>query len=275
MEPNLETVDLPGPFEVSGDDEISRLAAALNTMRGRIEQLVESLADRDRQRREWIAQVSHDLRTPLTALSACLERAKERYRREEHDTPEASGVFEAIEVASQDQQRLQTLVDDLFELARLDANESLLLEPVPPGELVRQAVRGLRPMAEARDITLEADVGASLPTVRADGRRLMRALENMLRNAVQFARSAVVLRVAVEGDELTFEVLDDGPGLPVKDGEVVLGLTDNSPRRPDSTGLGLLVTRRVAMAHGGRLTGTNRNSGGAAVAVRIPVVPVI
>ena len=62
-----ELVDLPGPFDVSGEDEIALLATALNTMRGRIEELVASLADRDRQRRDWIAQVSHDLRTPLTA----------------------------------------------------------------------------------------------------------------------------------------------------------------------------------------------------------------
>ncbi|MCB9851365.1 MAG: HAMP domain-containing histidine kinase [Phycisphaerales bacterium] len=266
---NPENVDLPGPFAVSGDDEIARLATALNTMRGRIEQLVGRLEDRDRQRREWIAQVSHDLRTPLTALSACLERAMERYSND--GKPHDRGLIEAIQVARQDGQRLQTLVDDLFELARLDAGEKLVAEPVPPGELVRQTVRGLRPLAEARNLKLTADVAPSLPTVRADGRRLMRALENMLRNAIHFAKARVVLSVYVDEGMLKFEVSDDGPGLPVKAGIVRLGQSDSAAKRPDSAGLGLIVTRRVATAHGGKLDGRNLPEGGAAVWIQIPI----
>lgn len=268
-----ENVDLPGPFAVSGDDEIARLATALNTMRSRIEQLVDRLADRDRQRREWIAQVSHDLRTPLTALSACLDRALQRQEHSENPN-DRSGVHDAIQVARQDSLRLQTLVDDLFELARLDAGEKLTLEPVPPGELVRQAVRGLRPLAEVRGITMTGEVAPALPTVRADGRRLMRALENMLRNAVHFARQQVTLRVSIDDGQLRFEVRDDGPGLPVQNGQAVLGQSQTGARRPDSAGLGLIVTRRVATAHGGTLGGGNRPEGGAAVWIRIPVIPV-
>jgi hypothetical protein len=273
LDDSPENVDLPGPFAVSGDDEIARLATALNTMRGRIKQLVARLADRDRQRREWIAQVSHDLRTPLTALSACLDRALQRYGNGDGSGVHA-GVIDAIQVAKQDGQRLQTLVDDLFELARLDAGEELTIEPVPPGELVRQAVRGLRPMAEVRGICMTAEVAPSLPTVRADGRRLMRALENLLRNAVHFAKTQVTLSVRLENAALMFEVADDGPGLPVLDGHVVLGKSHSGARRPDSAGLGLVVTRRVAAAHGGAIGGLNRPEGGATVWVRIPVQPV-
>lgn len=264
-------VDLPGPFQVSGDDEIARLASALNTMRGRIQELVARIGERDRQRREWIAQVSHDLRTPLTALVACLDRLRERVV--SNDSPaDRAALLDALNVARQDGQRLQTLVDDLFELARLDANEALVLEPVPPGELVRQTVRGLRPLAEARGITLVARPAPALPTIRADGRRLMRALENMVRNAIYFARTRVELVATCDEDDLRFEVLDDGPGLPLRDGKVVLGQSDDQPRRPDSAGLGLVVTRRVAAAHGGALQGANRPEGGARVWIRIPAV---
>ena len=271
LDEKVENIDLPGPFSTSGDDEIARLAVALNTMRGRIEDLVAHLGERDRQRREWIAQVSHDLRTPLTALSVCLERAAEKFT----DTAkpvDRSAVIEVLTVARQDGQRLQTLVDDLFELARLDANEQLVLEPVPPGELVRQTVRGLGPMAEAKGIELLATVSPSLPIVRADGGRLMRALENLVRNALHFGRRRVQVVVACDGDHLKFEVLDDGPGLPEEDGKVILGQFDDQPRRPGSTGLGLIVTRRVATAHGGSVGGVNRPEGGAAVWMRIPIV---
>ena len=261
LDEKLKTVDLPGPFLVSGDDEIARLAAALNTMRERIKALVIRLEERDRQRREWIAQVSHDLRTPLTALSVCLDRAKEKLV-ETEDPNERSGVMEAITVAHQDGRRLQLLVDDLFELARLDARDDLVLEPVPPGELVRHAVRGLKPMAEAQGIALKANVEPSLPLIRADGRRLMRALENLLRNAIQYGESKAELIATYREGDLIFEVQDDGPGLPEKDGMIVLEDSTKKPRKPDSAGLGLIVTARVATAHGGSLGGRNLPGGG-------------
>ncbi len=267
----VETIDLPGPFDVTGDDEIARLAVALNTMRGRIEDLVIQLKERDRQRREWIAQVSHDLRTPLTALSVCLNRAKETLARSENSS-EKDSVTNAINVALQDGHRLQTLVDDLFELARLDASEELNLEPVPPGELVRQTVRGLAPMADSLGIELTTTIEPSLPTIRADGRRLMRALENMLRNAVQYGEKRVEIVVSAVGKYLKFEVKDDGPGLAEENGQVVFTETVKRPRRPDSTGLGLIVTNRVATAHGGSLGGENRPEGGASVWILIPIV---
>lgn len=272
LDENVENVDLPGPFEIAGEDEIARLARALNTMRGRIEVLVEHLADRDRQRRDWIAQVSHDLRTPLTALVACLDRTRERLAEDTRGV-DRDAILDAIAVAHQDSHRLQTLVDDLFELARLDANEELTLEPVPPGELVRQTVRGLMPIAELKGIRLTSSIAPALPTIRADGRRLMRALENMVRNAIHFGRTDVRLSAAQDGEYLRFEVTDDGPGLPLVDGEVLLAQTDHGPRRPDSAGLGLIVTRRVAEAHGGSLAGANRDEGGAKVWIRIPIVP--
>jgi signal transduction histidine kinase len=269
---DTERFDLPGPFEVRGDDEIAQLASALNTMRSRIEELMGRLAERDRQRREWIAQVSHDLRTPLTALSACLDRAGSRLS-ESPGFAQRGSLEEAITVARQDTDRVQTLVDGLFELARLDAGESLFLEPVPPGELVRQAVGGLRPMAEAQGIALRAVIAPSLPIIQADGRRLMRALENLIRNAIHFAEERVEVAATCEGAYLQFQVRDDGPGLPEKSGEVLFAQTDDQPRRPDSAGIGLIVTRRVAIAHGGSIGGANPPTGGAQVWIKIPLTP--
>lgn len=269
---DVHNVDLPGPFGDEGDDEIARLASALNTMRGRIQQLVARLEDRDRQRREWIAQVSHDLRTPLTALAACIDRVGGAIDGAD-GKPDVNAVRNAFNVARQDCDRLQTLVEDLFELARLDAREELIREPVPPGELVRQTARILEPLAAADGVDIGAEVSPSLPTIQADGRRLMRALENMIRNAIHFARSRVTIAVDRDGDQLSFSVTDDGPGFALVDGQIILGQTDERLRRPDSAGLGLIVTRRVAEAHGGELNGANRPEGGARVWIRIPIHP--
>ncbi len=262
---------LPAPFEVGGRDEITVLAGAMNAMRGRVAALLGGLAQREVNRREWIAQVSHDLRTPLTALTACLDRA-EMLLAERDDDASRERLRELIQVAQYDADRVRDLADDLLEIARLEAEDDLLREPVPPGELVRQAVRGLGPLAEARGVRLETVIESVPETVEADGRRLLRALENLLRNAIQHARSRVEVRVAQAAGGLRFAVGDDGPGLPESDGRIDLVALSERRSRDDSTGLGLRVTRRVAEAHGGRIGAENSpESGGALVWFEIPL----
>ena len=258
--------DLPGPFPTRGKDEIATLARALNLLRSRVSELVGGLEQRDAARREWIAQVSHDLRTPLTALTACLDRADQVL------DPLQGEMRELVNSARLDADRVATLAEDLLDIARLDADDSLSIEPVPPGEIVRQAHQGLRYLADARGVSLRAEVAANLPILMADGRRLMRAMENMLRNGIQFARSEIVLSVSLHQDQLRFEVRDDGPGFPATegDGSVDIDGLAGQLSRADSAGLGLAVTRRVAEAHGGALGACNLAGSGGAIWIDIP-----
>lgn len=260
---------LPGPFPDTGGDEIGSLARSLNSLRRRVADQVEGMARRDSERREWIAQVSHDLRTPLTALLACLDRS-EAVLAEAAGEQQTEKMKELLSVARMDARRVHTLADDLLEIARLDAVEHLDLEPVPPGELVRQTVRALGPLAEASDIELGTEIEPGLPIPKGDGRRLLRAMENLLRNAIEHARRSVVVAVARCAGGLRFEVRDDGPGLPVEGDEVILGRALGDRKRDDSAGLGLVVTRRVAEAHGGRIGAANRAGGGAVVWLVLP-----
>lgn len=262
--------DLPGPFDDAGKDEIAGLGRALNTFRQRVGELLEGLAERDSQRREWIAQVSHDLRTPLTALTACLDRADQALR-EGADDDLRQRMAELVGVARLDADRVNTLADDLLDIARLDADEAPELEPVPPGELVRHAARTLQPLAELRDIAVDVLLDQGLPTLHADGRRLLRALENLLRNALQFASSRVELSARREDGALVLELRDDGPGFPAEDGRVDLGHLAGRRSRQDSAGLGLLVARKMAEAHGGRLEVSNRPEGGGLARIVLPV----
>ncbi|MCK4660440.1 MAG: HAMP domain-containing histidine kinase [Phycisphaerae bacterium] len=268
--PGGDHAGLPGPFDERGNDEIALLARSMNAMRSRAAELVNDLEKQDAARCEWIAQVSHDLRTPLTALLACLDRTElvlesadgESLKREMH---------RFLAVARADADRVQTLADDLFEIARLEASDPLDLEEVPPGELARQAIMELEPMAAQLGITLEASLTRSLPILIADGRRLMRALQNLLRNAIQHAAQRVEVRACAHGDGVRFEVRDDGNGFPEQDGDVVLCDLGRDRGRGDSAGLGLTVTRRVAEAHGGRIGACNLDTGGASVWIVIPV----
>jgi two-component system sensor histidine kinase MtrB len=272
--------ELPGPFDESGDDEIAIVAGTMNAMRKQVESRLRELSLRDIRRREFIAQVSHDLRTPLTAQLACLDRAglllekpDGQFNRQE--------LQELLAVAKLDADRVHTLADDLLEIARLDAGDRLTLEPVPPGELVRQAARALEPMASQRAIEIEVRVTAGLPMLHADGRRLTRAFENLLRNAIQHARSEVVVMAVLVGDCVRFEVRDDGRGLP-KEADFLdylrrlnkdVRLSKLAKRRsgPDSAGLGLVVAQRVAEAHNGIVDAYDLRGSGAAFFIDIPV----
>ena len=264
--PVADEGDLPGPFDESGTDEIARLARSMNAMRARVIELLASIHERDRSRRQWIAQVSHDLRTPLTALMACLERAREDLVEGRH-----ADLGERLAVARLDAERLGDLAEDLLDIARIDAEETCIREPVPPGELVRQTARALAGLAEREGVDIELEVARRLPELTADGRRLMRGLENLLRNALHHARGKVVLGASERDGHVRFSVQDDGPGLPEVGGNVAWDALGDHLSRPDSAGLGLVVVRKVAEMHGGRTGAENAQGGGARVWFEIPV----
>ncbi|MEM7309811.1 MAG: HAMP domain-containing sensor histidine kinase [Planctomycetota bacterium] len=258
---------LPGPFPAAGDDEVAALADAMNAMRARIAELLGQLEGRDAARREWIAQVSHDLRTPVGALSVGLDRLAGLG----DDKPARAERRELLDAARLDVRRIAALSEDLLELGRLEAGDELALDDVPPGELLAQTVEVLRPVAVDRGVALAAEAARDLPILRADGRRLARALENLALNSLQHARSRVELRAEVRGAELRYTVEDDGPGFPDADDELGLDALRTRRTRADSAGLGLRVVARVAAAHGGSAGVRNRPSGGAEAWLTLPL----
>ena len=257
---------LPGPFEVTGDDEVAQLATALNAMRARGIDLRETLAGRDGQRREWIAQISHDLRTPLTALVTCLDLLELRMKKSED---EHGG--ELIVAARHDADRVMQMAEDLLRIARLELDEELTLERVQPAELIEATVTGLAPLAGERGLELEVEVAGDLPAIEADGLMVLRGLENLVSNSLRHAESRIRLEARVEGQSVRFTVLDDGPGLPTNGRPVRFADLRAARSGADSSGLGLLVTERVAGAHGGRTGCANRPEGGAEVWFEVPV----
>ncbi len=264
--------ELPGPFLAQGRDEIAVLARSMNSMRDKTIALVQEASDRDAARRQWVAQVSHDLRTPLTALVACLDRARENLEAGTDLEDIRRDLRNRLTTAHLDAERVGNLADDLLDIARLDTEKALVLEPVPPGELARQVLAVMRPMAESLERELVPDVAKGLPQLDADGNRLMRGLENLLRNALQHSVRTVVLRVREHDESIRFEIRDDGAGLPQEpDGSIDLERLAGKLSRSDSAGLGLVVARLVAEAHGGRIGAENREEGGASVWLDLPL----
>ncbi len=261
---------LPGPFEESGKDEITQMAGALNSMRSRVIELVKRLEERDSRRSEWVAQVAHDLRTPLAALTTCLDRASDQLDR---GTSETDELRELLGTARLDANRVGTLAEDLLEIARLEIEEVALTEPVLPGEIVQDVVRGLQPIATDAGIHCEVEIAPDVPVAAADGRLICRALENLVVNSLQHARGTIAVRAHGAGEKVRFEVEDDGPGLPERDGRVLFSELKQQRSRADSAGLGLIVAQRVAQAHGGEIGARNVAEGGAVVWFEIPVSP--
>jgi len=176
-----------------------------------------------------------------------------------------------LDAAEFDTRRIRDLAEDLLEMARLEANADLQLESVPPGELLQSVIRELAPVAESRGIHLESSFPVEAIELKADGRRLIRAVENITLNSLQHADTMVRLSVRHRDSQLEILVEDDGPGLPEQNGQVVLTEIGQDPSRRDSAGIGLEVAQRIIAAHGGEISAENRARGGASVVVSLPL----
>jgi signal transduction histidine kinase len=230
-------------------DEIARLARTTNETLAALETSVE------RQRR-FVADASHELRSPIASLRTQLEVAAAH--------PELLDLDGAVE----DTVRLQRLAADLLLLARLDAGERPAGTRVDLVALAREEAAG-RPM-----VTVEA--GAAGAEVAGSRGQLGRVLANLLDNAERHARSAVTVTVRREGDRAAVvRVADDGDGVPEGDRERIferfVRLDDARSRDEGGAGLGLAIARDVAVRHGGTLTAGAAPGGGALFELRLPL----
>ncbi|MFF5229562.1 sensor histidine kinase [Dactylosporangium sp. NPDC000521] len=240
-------------------DEISALAATMNTMLDRIE------SASDAQRR-FVADASHELRSPLSTIHAGLDLLAAA------DLPPAAGVH--VTRMRHESARMARLIADLLLLARIDESgpqlrrEDVDLDDIVYTERDRLSVGhpGLR-------------VEARVSPVRVDGdpHHLQRVLRNLLDNAARHARGRVGIGLSAAGGVAELTVADDGPGIPAAERERVFGrfvrLDDDRSRQAGGTGLGLPIARDVVAAHGGTLTIHEGPDGGALLRIRLPMPP--
>lgn len=234
-------------------DEIHRLAETANATLDRLEEAVE-------QQRRFASDASHDLRSPLTAMRAEVESALL-----DIEATDWAETGEAI-LASID--RLQALVDDLLQIARLDSGAQGRSDPVDLGQLAAMELdRRRRRMRIVR--VLQSGV-----VIPGDRLRLGRVLTNLVDNAERHANSIVTVKVYWEGDEAVMEVLDDGAGVPPDKREMVFQrftrLDAARSRDAGGTGLGLAIARQISEGHGGTLE-IEDSPKGARFVLRIPV----
>jgi signal transduction histidine kinase len=249
--------ELSARAPVGGARELAELAGSFNTMAAGLEQLFDA-------RRELVAWASHDLRAPIASMQAMLEAIEDGLASAEDYLP----------TLREQVRTLSALVDDLFELARIDAGVlTLELRSTPIAPLVDSTLRLLRPEAEARGIALSADVALQAEAPVAPD-KIQRVLFNLVTNALRHTPSdgSVAIRVERRPTDLVLRVEDSGEGLPEDaPGRMFERFWRADRARSGSgAGLGLAIARGLVEAHGGRIWAENRPQGGACVAFTIP-----
>jgi signal transduction histidine kinase len=273
--------DLTLRIDDTSPDEIGRVGQAFNQMAGRLRDSLQALEAEKGQveallhaRRDLVANISHDLRTPIASLAAHLETLSEH--------PERLDAY--LPILSDETDRVSGLIGDLFELSRLDAREiELDLSPVALSDVIEKVVTTYAELAwERRRIVLEARLPEALPPVQADVQRAEQVLVNLIANALRFTPEGGIVTIEVEArpQEVEVRVSDTGIGIPPEDlphifersyrGDRARTLPRPGDRLGSGSGLGLAIVKGLVEAMGGAVDATSAPGEGTCVRFRLP-----
>ena len=234
--------------------------------------VVEDVSERrriDAIRRDFVANVSHELKTPVGALSLLAETL------DGEDDPEI--VARLSRRVATEAERLGRIIDDLLDLSRIEANERPSFRRVPIHLLLAEAAEPLRAVAEAQEIKLDVDRPPPHLTVPGDRRDLVSAVSNLIDNAVKYSErgSLVLVRAVADAETVSISVCDQGIGIPTRDlgriFERFYRVDRARSRLTGGTGLGLSIVRHVAANHGGTVRVTSREGEGSTFTLVLPV----
>lgn len=254
------------PVPESGPHEVRQLTRAFNSMVGRVQ-------GSQRAQRDLIANVSHELKTPLTSIQgfaqALLDGAAESPAARRH----------SAEVIHDEAGRMHRMVVELLDLARLDAGTAeMQIAAVDIGWLLGGVVDRFKPIAAQADIGLQADIEGTLPTLAADGDRLAQVFTNLLDNAVKFTPRGGHIRVSArrEGGEIQVIIQDTGAGISTGDLPRIFDRFYQADAargggEMHGAGLGLSIAQEIVKTHGGRITVRSTPGRGSEFIVHLPV----
>ncbi|HET7273370.1 MAG TPA: ATP-binding protein, partial [Rubrobacter sp.] len=258
--------NLRAKVPVEGHDELAALAADFNLMAQDLAEASAREEEAERARRDLIAAVSHDLRTPLASTRALIEAVADGVV----EDPETRARYLAS--ARSELEKLGRLVDDLFELSRIDAGALRLnLEEASLRDLISDTLSGFRHQAERKGVSLVGEVSDGVDPVLANPPRLQRVLYNLVSNALRHtpADGTIVLRAEPGEGMVRVEVSDTGEGIVPEDLSRVFERSFRGERSRtrtgagDGAGLGLAIARGLIEAHGGEMSVESQSGEGA------------
>jgi two-component system sensor histidine kinase SenX3 len=234
--------------------------------------VIEDVSERrriDTVRRDFVANVSHELKTPVGALSLLAETLDG-----EEDTETISMLAGRV---GAEVERLGRIINDLLDLSRIESEERPPSDLVAVHNVVAEAVEPLRAVAAAKGIQLEIDEVPTSLVVNGDAEDLVSAVSNLVDNAVKYSPtgSPVAVRVTADPSTVSIEVVDRGIGIPARDRERIFErfyrVDRARSRLTGGTGLGLSIVRHVAVNHGGEVTVSSEEGAGSTFVLRLPL----
>ncbi len=261
-------------LELFGPPELSVVIAAEPLTDGSAVATIEDVSERrrlDAVRTDFVANISHELKTPVGALAVLADALSG-----ESDPEVVQRVAERMVAESL---RVTRTIDDLMELSRIELGESPLTEAVPIGDIVAEGVERVRQLAAARGIEIAVLDGRSEGQVWGDRRQLVSALGNLVENAVKYSEDgvAVQIRASVQGRFAELMVADQGIGIPASEQSRIFErfyrVDKGRSRDTGGTGLGLSIVRHVATNHGGEVLVSSREGEGSTFVLRVRLDP--
>lgn len=249
---------------VQGRDEISELDSVFHRM-------AEALAEANRVKQEFVAMISHDLRSPLTAVQCTLELIADGAYGELKETG-----YKRVKTAERETDRLIVLINNLLDIEKLEANQMVLeLVPTELAPLVESATESMKPLCEAKDVTIKTDLGNA--QVMADENRLMQVLVNLLSNAIKFSNQDSSVEVSIKHlkTEAEVRVKDYGRGIPASQKELIFERWKQTSKEDGhagkGSGLGLAISKSIVEAHGGTIGFHSTAGEGTTFWLRLPL----
>lgn len=254
-----------GKYQViplEGPDEVRHLAGSFNRM-------VKQVQDAMQSQRDLVANVSHELKTPLTSIQGFTQAIMDGIAQ----TPEQ--IQQAASVIQQEASRMSRLVQDLVTLARLeaDAGNSTFGE-VNVAELLKSVVEKFTPQAQQAGVNISAEL-AEIPLLSGDADRLVQVFSNLVDNAIKYTPvggSVTVSAGRVKNDRVEVQVADSGPGIPAEDREKVFQRFYRRDESKPGVGLGLAIARQIVTAHGGQIWVEQNTPRGSIFVVSLPAM---
>ena len=254
--------DFAQRVQVQSQDEVGKLARKFNLMAGDLERL-------EKLRRRIVADIAHELRTPLSNIAGYLEAIRDGVVK-----PDAA----AIASLSEEVDLLSRLVNDLQELAMADAGDlRLICQPEDLGQIIEQSVKAIRVKAQDKGLEVSVDIPSGLPLVNVDYHRISQVLHNFLSNAITHTAAGGKIAVSARQNDhsIKVSVADNGAGIPAEDlphmFERFYRVDKSRARAGGGSGLGLTIAKRLVEAHGGSVDVRSEMGKGSVFSFTLPV----
>jgi len=272
--PVIGEVTLPGPQERLIETRVSPVYDASHSLRGSVAMLIDvtELKRLEQIRSDFVANVSHELKSPLTSIRGFVETLRDGAYRDEKDCLHFIGILD------RESQRLETLLNDLLLLSEIEARKSTISKaPVNLNELARQAAHDFSLIAGDRNVQIDLNLSPDDIIIDADAHLLGQAIGNLVDNAIKYnqAGGAVTIATVAANSSVVVKVSDTGIGIPSKDlpriFERFYRVDKSHSRRVGGTGLGLSIAKHIIAAHNGTISAESELGKGSVFTIVLPI----